>query len=72
MSEEDGGPDDDVASLCRLLLMLCSAEESALSSDELMAPPETSELNVFSSLLSGDWLLNDEMEVIGRSRENVI
>jgi hypothetical protein len=71
ISEGDGGPDDVDASLCRLLLMFCRAEDSALSSDELTVPADTSELNVVSNKLSGDWVLNEEMEVMGRSRKKM-
>jgi hypothetical protein len=54
MSDGEGGPDEDEASLCRSLLMVLSAEFNALSSDELMVPAETSEVSSFCSMVKGD------------------
>jgi hypothetical protein len=54
MSDGEGGPDDDEASLCRSLLMVLIAELNALSSDELIVPAETSEVSLFCSMVKGD------------------
>jgi hypothetical protein len=45
MSDGEGRPEDDEASLCNWLLMLLSAELKALSSDELMVPADTSDVS---------------------------
>ena len=47
MSDGEGGPDEDDASLCRSLLMVLSAELNALSSEELMVPADTSDVSSF-------------------------
>jgi hypothetical protein len=57
ISDGDGGDDeeDEEASLCNALLMLVSAVLSALSSDELIVPSDTSDVSSFSSMSKGDW-----------------
>jgi hypothetical protein len=54
MSDGEGGPDEDEASLCNSLLMLLSAELNALSSDELIVPADTSDVSWFCSMVKGD------------------
>lgn len=68
MSDGEGGPEEDEASLCNSLLMLLSAELKALSSDELMVPLDTSDVSSFCSMLKGenDCPETDEIDM-GRS-----